>query len=422
MSNLLIAGASRNFDFASGYVESFGQRKSLLGTDGPTLSRTTPGQAFARNGYVKAFDPLAARYQHEPITGRSRGLLVEAYAKRATTYPTDATNAAFTKFGLTASAAGFGVGLDGTGRPVNVLETTANSQHVLSTSGPAIGGAVHTAMMIVSMVGVRSQFLYRLLDDADPSGNRALVYFDLALGVIVNAAVGTGGIVPLGQGKYLVWIVGTLAANAQTAQSTWLHLTNDYQGSFAGDPASGCRIWYADIRTGNGPTSPILATPAAPTERTYDDPTLPIGPWYGPIEGTILLDCEFGYGGDAGTAVVLQGSATEYIRIARDPTYSLIVCEMASGGVYRAVYPGIVRAPGRLRVAFTYRQNRLAAYAAGGTLEVFEGTVSVPAVNIVGLGWFPITGSGHINGAIAQVAFLPFALADSELASIVLNG
>lgn len=424
------AGASLLLDFRSGIAERLvsgsGVRRRTNLADEIAVTRATPGTAFGRNGYVESYPAARPRFSHDPISGARRGLLVEPYARRVSTFPQDLTNAAWGRFNLTATQATFSRTLDGSGRPTRVLETTANDLHILRTDAPrAPGIATHTVMAVVRRVGVRSQFLMRLWDDADQNGNRALCYFDLAQGVIVNAAVGKAGILPLDQGRYLIWVTGDIAGNAANVASTVTYLTDTYGGSFQGDPGSGLDVWYYDIRSGTGPSSLITGTPGAATDRNLDDPTIGLAgaDWFNNVEGTILAEFEIGPGADGATAVAFQRSGSEYIRIAHDPSFNLIVCEIASGGQYPAVYPGVVRAPGRARVAFRYRQNDLAACAAGGRLHTLTTTANIPnltqAGSLLSLGYLAAVGGQHLNGPFGRLVYWPEGLSNDHLAALV---
>ncbi|TDX63988.1 hypothetical protein EDE12_106133 [Methylosinus sp. sav-2] len=221
-----------------------------------TLTRATTGSYFDASAVMQSAAINAARFDHDPLTGAARGLLVESSRANSAKYSQTFLNGAWTK-----DHSSIGVGLTGpdgvAGSAVKLIEdaTTGNHQFyqlsVLAAGTCALKAIVKAAERTIAYVSAYDGTLTRI------------AYFDLATGLIAATSNATSPkITPMAQGFFEISAI--VAPTAAASASVGAAAVSGTQG-YAGNGSSGLYAFALQAEAGGYPTSYIPTTSAAAT-------------------------------------------------------------------------------------------------------------------------------------------------------------
>lgn len=359
----------------------------------------------------------APRFDHNPTTGESLGLLVEEQRTNNVLQSEDfSTTWGTINYTVTANAA---TAPNGTATADKLIRNTTNTttsvtQNVTVTANTAYNYSVFVKASEWSKVGLR---------EGSASGN--YVTFDLSNGTIVSSSVATGAITAFSNGWYRISMQMTTGAAQTTYGVRLIPLPDSYTSgtpsySFAGDGTSGLLAWGAQLEAGAFPTSYIPTTTAAAT-RSADVASIEgsnFSSWYRQDEGTMFAEMDRNTAISTLTTVVSinDNSANNRLYNFRQDSASALTVISVTGGTLDAS-PGVTLAntSNRNRVAAAQSLNNLAAVANGGT-AVPDTSVAMPTVNQVQIG--NVTGTSFFNGTIRRLTYWPTRLPNNTLQSI----
>jgi hypothetical protein len=183
------------------------------------------------------------------------------------TYSEDATNAAWNKVNITDTANTIAAP-NGTTTADSILETTANSFHVLlPTASTAVAAStVYTASVYVK--SINNQFIQLVLDDTATT-NGGYANYDLTNGTVTQSAnygTATGlatSITSVGSGWYRITLSTTIGANT-TARYAINGIQSGTSGTFPnylGNASNGYYVWGMQLNQGST-VSPYVYTAA----------------------------------------------------------------------------------------------------------------------------------------------------------------
>ena len=225
-----------------------------------TFTRSSTATYVNYAGIITTAAANEPRFDHDPATGESLGLLVEEARTNDLTYSQYFTGANWdvkTNINVLPNA---GLAPDGTYTATNVVPTTTNSYHQISLYSP------HGSASSVS-VFVKANGYNRIALIQNGFQNNGLYEFDLSAG---TAASAISSITSHPNGWYRVAV---RFPNTLNRFDIYFY-NNSNQSSFAGDGSSGVLVWGAQWETGSFPTS-YIPTPATFTSRastaTYYD-------------------------------------------------------------------------------------------------------------------------------------------------------
>jgi hypothetical protein len=190
-----------------------------------------------------------ARFDCDPITGKSLGLLIEESRTNLLLYSATFSNAAWTLTNATLTAAAT-IAPDGTQTAFNLVSNTSTGlQAIAQTITKAASALAYTSTVHFKA----NQYTYSWLQISDGAGNGAIVYFNLTTGAISTAVAGIGTAftalsattpTSIGNGWYRCNITGT--SNTATSLVTQFgSSTNGTSNSVVGNGYSGVFIWGA---------------------------------------------------------------------------------------------------------------------------------------------------------------------------------
>ena len=225
----------------------FADNKSLVdavtGASLVTFTRASSGTYTDSAGVLQTASTDVPRFDHNPTTGESLGLLVEEQRTNLLLRSEDFSTT-WVRFNVNASSNAI-LAPDGTLTADKLTENDADNFHRIRqgiTSG---------------VTGVFSVFLKaaeRTRVNLGTSDINLIAGFDLSAGSVVS---GTGSIEPFGDGWYRCSISATF-----TTSGPFLLLRNSSSEFYTGDGTSGIYLWGAQLEAGAFPTSytPTLAS------------------------------------------------------------------------------------------------------------------------------------------------------------------
>jgi hypothetical protein len=355
-----------------------------------------------------------ARFDHNPTTGESLGLLVEEARTNLVLSSEEFDNAAWTKSGTTvtpnASQSPTGattadlveVTTSGSSKSVfcNFSSLTASSNYTLSFYAKAGASSTVVAGLFVSVF--LGQYTFTLTGAGSVSTGVAGVSASITLA---------------GNGWYRCQLTATTTGTAATVLI--------YPNSISNVIGNSIYLWGAQLEAGAFATSYIPTTSATVT-RAADVASM-IGTnfssWYNQPEGTMLLGgrsapvnniAQFSYD-------ISNGTTNERI-FSRRNTSGLIATTMVDNGVTQGgadlVVGLAIAASAAYTSAYSYAANNLNLVINGFSPSSFT-TASMPTVDRLDIGQ-NFSGTQTINGTIKRLTYWPVRLSNTTLQTITL--
>jgi len=345
------------------------------------------------------------RFDHNPTTAESLGLLIEEQRANLVTYSAQFDDAAWTKENSSITANTI-IAPDGTLTGDKFIGTTDNSTH--GVFFPSVGSAaVHTWSTYLKA----GEYTWGVLRIGGAS-----TFFNLSNGTVgTNAAGNTASIIPVGNGWYRCSVTRTLTGSG----SKVIRLASaDNTETFAGNGFSGIYIWGAQLEAGAFPTS-YIPTVASQVTRSADAASMTgtnFSSWYNAAEGTIYAEgSSNGSSGQIGYVAVSNGTTAEEIdiRISNGVRRSFVVTNSTdqasiSNGNYTA---GAIE-----KRAVSYFVNLINA-ATNGSMGVEDTSALLPVVNQLRIGSLG-GGAQILNGVLKKIAYYPERLTNAQLQAL----
>jgi hypothetical protein len=366
-----------------------------------------------------------ARFDHNPVTGESLGLLVEEQRTNLVLRSEDFSNAAWSKVRLDVTADTI-VAPDGALTGDKIIANTETGWHYILRSESVTSGLAYT-LSVFAKKGEQN-FIQMHLPTAQfggtTSGNGAV--FDLNAGTITH----TGGdlsqaqIVSVGNGWYRCLISKTATATGSAASPITLVNQSAFSTSgYTGDGYSGIYIWGASLEQGQFATS-YIKTEASQVTRSADSASMTganFSDWYRADEGSIYCDFDVS---DVGTAAVALPvySISDATQNNMNTLYKRANADVSTRYNVRANNASVVfenlgtftNLP--TKIGTSYKTNNfIGVRNAGSAFTVTAGIV--PIATQLELGRLPAATSS-LNGHIKKFAFYPSALTAAQLQAL----
>jgi hypothetical protein len=367
----------------------------------------TPTTTQPITNYIPALQTAAsgvARFDHDPVTTESLGLLIEEQRTNLLTYSEDFTDGSWVKSNTTI-----------TSNTITAPDSTLTGDKIVETSGAGVRQLYKTPSLSAVSHSFSAYFKAseRYWFKLNLTGSGA--YFDLSTGVIgtIDAGV-TAAMTAVGNGWYRCSIVRTVSAGTNYTEIQ-LALTNG-GGSYTGDGYSGIYIWGAQLEAGAFPTS-YIPTVASQVTRAADSASMTgtnFSDWYRPDEGTLYG--EYVSGESQGTqAVAYIGDNTVNNRIV---VYDDGTVGVGSDGYIIVASSGVTQALINLGTSSRNQKHKIiGAYKTNDFAGSFDGgSSSVDTLGIVPLGLdrLILADAGGVasslNGHLRKFAYYPARL------------
>jgi hypothetical protein len=395
----------------------FADSKSLVdattGANLVTFTRASSGTYVGSDGLIKTAATNEPRFDHNPTTGESLGLLVEEQRTNLLLQSEDFSTAwAVTRASITTDSITAPSGAVTADKLIE--DTTATNTHFAAQTVSVSAGSAYT-FSVYAKAAERS-FVQLVLNGQFTSVISAI--FDLSSGAVgTTTGVPTTNAQALGNGWWRFSITQTANATGVTsAQVRTANVSNT--ATYTGDGTSGIYIWGAMLEAGSFPTSYIPTTTAAAT-RSADVASISgsnFSSWYRQDEGTSY--CQF---------VATQTNATMGLLSANDGTtgnrIGVLATASAFAGARNTGSAGVVFTPstanapviGNNKVALAAASSDYAISGNGFTSSA-AATLTMPAVNQLNVG-NQLAGN-YLNGTIRRLTYWPARLPNSTLQAV----
>ena len=386
-----------------------------------TFTRASSGTFVGSDGVLRTAATNEPRFDHNPTTGESLGLLVEEARTNLLLRSEEFDNAGWTKTRSSVTANAIAAPNEALTADKLVEDTTASNTHLTQQIGLTIVNSTAYVFSVYIKAGERSRVLIQTSNTG--FSNNAYVIFDLTLGTVVSSVSATSSsIVPVGNGWYRCSMGNT--STGTTGNVSIVLADGTGNPSYTGDGTSGLYLWGAQLEAGAFPTSYIPTTTAAAT-RSADVASITgsnFSSFYNQLEGTMFVNSTTNakHGGSNSFPRIL--SVSDGTNNNQMETYYRVLSPYTDAG-YLITNAGASQAQfdtndnrNGQSIAFGYASNNF-PLVIGGTVVATDTSGTVPTVSRLGLG---VRGDGGtlLNGTIKRFCYFPTRLANNTLQSI----
>jgi len=382
-----------------------------------TFTRASTGTYVGSDGLIKTATTNEARFDHNPTTGESLGLLVEEARTNLSLYSEDFSNAYWIKTDC-AITDNESIAPDGT--LTADLMTNTNTPGILASTNITKVAATrtYTASLWVKPGTGSGNTAFTMSLDAGTNVNRGRAIFNLVTGIntsIINDGAFTntsGTITSYANGWYRLTVTTTSDA------ATTLRFR-----PFFSTIGSTVRIWGAQVEEGAFATSYIPTTTATAT-RAADVASITgtnFSSWYNQTEGTMFVDAiNTHIIGTTRMFSVNTNNNANRIHINRGATsggtIGLTVSDSSVQQVSLVLATSIAALTSNKSIA-AYKTNDFAG-SINGLTPLTQNTGSVPTVSQATIGNGETLGFNTMTGTIKRLTYWPVRLANPTLQSI----
>jgi hypothetical protein len=367
-----------------------------------SVTAYTPTTSQPITNYIPVLQTAAAgtaRFDHDPVTGESKGLLIEEQRTNLALYSSDFSNWANSS---TTCETNVAIAPDGTLTADKIYATTSNTNHFTFRSCTT-AGTVYTWSAYVKTAGDAYCVIH--------AHNINVSAFQFSTGTFVTTASGvTTAVQNVGDGWYRISMTYTASSG-----NVYIGGSPSTGYTYAGDGYSGIYIWGAQVEAGSFPTSYIKTTSAQAT-RNADAASMTgtnFSSWYRQDEGTVYAEAT-GRAIDSTIFAFDDGTSANQIHVGFDANAIRTFC-LANGSVESALstsYDGSI-----VKVAATHSRNDVAFTTNGNTPSIDTSQI-MPVITQAGIGRRVYAGAYTMTGTIKKIAYYPTRLTNQELVAL----
>lgn len=356
-----------------------------------------------------------ARFDNNPTTGESLGLLIEEQRTNLVTYSQDFSNAVWANNNLTVTANTV-VSPDGTITAESITETTANGEHNL---GFSIGTTSFEAAVSCYMKKGTGRYGLIRFGTVTAGGYRNAI-FDLQDGIVVSVGTGiTASMQSVGNGWYRCIAQGNKNA---TNSFALFGLSDGTTNSYIGNGYSTIYIWGAQLEAGAFATSYIPTTTSQVT-RSADSASMTganFSSWYRADAWTMYSEAMDRNGIIAGTnfsIYSISDTTANNETITRFLGSNTVTQSYGSNGgaANQWVFSGTATSAGTYKkLATAYAINDVAFSDSGATVSTDSSALLISNMTQLLIGG-ERSATQSLNGTIKKLAYYPKRLTNAEL-------
>jgi hypothetical protein len=386
------------------FQRDFASLKTLDHGTGPAITFTRASNAtyFDADGVLQTASNNVARFDHDPATGASRGLLIEEARTNSIAYSEDFGDASWAKLGgrvvITTNQI---VAPDGN-LTADFAEANGGDSGSRLTRQTDVASSDGKTLSVFAKAGTASFLQLLFGEDTEPWAN-----FDLSAGTVGSTGtVLSATITPVGNG----WFRCQVATSSTTATNGTFGLVSSSAAGRAESNtlSTGLYIWGAQLEAGGFATSYIPTTGATATRAADSAVVTPISSFYNQAEGTLFADGVV----RSSRLFSLDDNTTTSSRIQIIPSSS-VPQFFVSGAA--AINLGSALASGgeRLQIAAAYKADDFAASRDGAAVQTdTSGSAPLGITHLrIGRSVSPF----WVNGHLRKLAYWPKRLSNALL-------
>ncbi len=368
-----------------------------------TFTRASSGTYVGADGLIKTATTNEARFDHNPTTGESLGLLVEESRTNSIVSSQSFNSGSWIQDGISLTPNAV-TAPDGTITATSIIQGTGNNRTYFFDNSGITGNKVFT---IFAKANTGTSFTIQSVGGMTPASNATI---NLSNGTISNFTGAT--IQPFANGWYRI-ILPVNVTIASGNSTYWLIF----------GPSSSVYIWGAQLETGSFPTSYIPTTSSTVT-RSADVASITgtnFSSWYNQSEGTLYSHyTSVNKNQNIGMEVagVYGGSSYDpFIKIAQDFSSGRARGSVFQNNAYQAILEGgnetyYTAMPNR--VAFAVKANNF-AFAGNGGAVATDTSGTLPQAIRMSLFEY---NNARSTGIMSRLTYWPTRLPDATLQEI----
>jgi hypothetical protein len=414
LGNMLVNGGALNPDGLSLDLQ-FAADKTLTARKGPTptFTRASTATFIGSNGLIQSAAINAPRFDHDPTTLASRGLLIE---ESRTNLVGRSSEPAL--WNLNGSTILNDVAAPDGGIAKNIALGT---NLFISLGTPAVTTVAANSIATISIFLKRDNNDWmRIQWVSGTNAHTVNAWFNIGNGTLGNVSVGVG--TPSNLSSSIIaypngWYRCTVSASSPITDVVGgTVITAASNNSITRVAGANIAIWGAQVEAGSFPTSYIPTTTAS-VVRSADVCSITGGDFsgfYNQSEGTLLTNAFTPASGDRTVVATDDNTANEMVRLRTEGTNPFF--KVTDGGVdVVAIDSGTISANTEFKLAGAYKLNDFASSVNGGS-AVTDTLGAIPTVDRMRIG------SGQAGntmcGCISSIRYYKKRLADAKLQSL----
>jgi hypothetical protein len=393
-----------------------------------TFTRSSTGTYVGADGLIKTAGADEARFDHNPTTGESLGLLVEESRTNLLLRSEEADSPQWNILNSSITVdPNVTVSPDGSQTADKVKEATTTGGHAIEFTGFAFQSGTIYTVSFYAKAAERSRFrvTWPIIFT-----NR-LAFVDISpggYGVISDGGTVTS-VSPAGNDWFRVVSTSTCTTTTTGARAGITLVNTGTNVNYTGDGTSGIYIWGAQLEQGSFPTSYIPTTNSTVT-RTADNVSMVgenFSSWYNPSEGTVYTQfrCDnWNVSNHFGKVFTINegifGVENNGFWIGNDATTSNSVrYRVRASGINQFGPANLIRTSNIVKSALSVKTSDFAVTIDGNTPTAStSGTLSTSMTNmtigrdIVGID------NQFLNGTISKLFYYPERLTNTQLQNL----
>jgi len=390
-----------------------------------TFTRASGGSYVGDDALIKYAGVNEPRFDHDPVTGESLGLLIEESRQNLLLRSEEFDQSPWIRTGMFAFGSGSSVNAitapDGTMTADRLTEDISTGLHDIRQTSSYQSGVTYTWSVFFKAASGTRNFQMILSTFAFP--DNPFVNVNPTTGEIINSSDINASVQPYQNGWYRASFSAT--ADASANGNIYLRLIDGTSINYTGDGTSGIYIWGAQLEQGSFPTS-YIPTQSATRTRNPDNAQITgknFSDFYRQDEGSFFSSFKInalnlnGFPGvfyvDDGT---ISNSIGVYVNDAGDDKIGSEAYALGIGQYHlfsnSAVIPNMIN-----KVCNSYKINNFYTSFSDRNSILSDNLGSIPTVNILRIG--SLRGNlTKLNGTISRLTYYPRALQPSQLQSL----
>ncbi len=390
----------------------------------------TPTTTQPITNYIPVLQTAAsgvARFDHNPTTGESLGLLIEEQRTNLRLRSEEFDNAEWVKQ-RTSVVSNTIIAPSGALTGDKLVENTDNNTHFVTGLTSFTTASASLTLSVYAKKAERNIFWLQGSQAAQWSAVPS-AFFNLETGVVSGATNTTQtSITPVGNGWYRCSISGTTASSGVTTPGINIYLVSTgTTTSYTGNGYDGIYLWGAQLEAGAFPTS-YIPTVAATVTRNADVASMTgtnFSSWYRADEGAVYAEWNSvgSLSGGSNLAYAISDGTfnnTHFINASVSGAANQTQAAFRSGGSAQAVISiiGAYTNYAYRKTAAAYEVDNFAVSGDGSSAFTDTSGIVMSGIDrlFFGASW---TGSDNVlNGTIKKLAFYPSRLTDAQLQAL----
>lgn len=390
-----------------------------------TFTRASSATYFDSAGVLQTATTDTPRFDYNPATLASRGLLIEEQRTNSLLYSSDLTQTEWNKTLGTVTvtvSADATTSPDGTVNADKVITANATGDHIIGQVSSVTSGTSYTQTWFLKA----AELNWVQVTESTGFGSTQFQNINLSNGAVGNGNYGSAvTVTSIGNGWYRVSVTDTATATSVSGRFLLALLTSNVStrlDDVTGDGVSGVYVWGAQLEAGGFATSYIPTTTAAATRNADVASVNTLSPWYSATEGTLFAE---------GTVVnnISGTTARIYAELGISAGTERIIVEARSSTSTRArtVTGGTTVISSVTYNALGVNTKVAAAYGSDGITAAVVGLAPVttasgiPVVDTLFIGRSPnAVAAAQLNGHLRRITYYPRRLTNAELQNITL--